>query len=151
VPDVVSIAKGMGNGAPIAGVCATDEIAMAFRPGDHGSTFGGGPLVCAASLATLRAFRDENIEENVNHVGLYLREKLNALPHVKETRGLGLMLAIEFDGDFAPDLVQAGLSEGLVLNCIGGNIMRFLPPLVCTEEDVDVMVDKLTALIERIG
>lgn len=149
VPDIVTIAKGMGDGAPIAGVCATDEIASEFGPGDHGSTFGGSPLVCAASLATLQAFQSERIWENVAEVGGYMRTKLANLPHVREVRGKGLMLAADFDCDIAPQLVDRALEEGFVLNSPRAHIIRFLPPLIVSKADVDALMDTLVILIEE--
>lgn len=151
VPDIVSVAKGMGDGAPIAGFCATDTVASELSPGEHGSTFGGSPLVCAASLATLEAFRSEKIWDNVAEVGGYMRAKLTDLPHVREVRGKGLMLGMDLDLPIAVQVVNRALDEGFVLNSTGEHTLRFLPPLICAKSDVDALVDMLKRIIPEMA
>ncbi len=147
-PDVVSIAKGIAGGFPMGMCAARADIARAFEPGDHGTTFGGSCLAVAAASATLQAIKDEGIAENATEVGAYLRERLAALPGVVEVRGLGLMCACDLaEGVSAPDVVMRGLDEGLLLNFTGPHTLRFLPPLVCSKADVDLLTEKLEALL----
>lgn len=147
-PDVVTIAKGIASGFPMGMCAARAQVAASFDPGDHGSTFGGSCLAVAAAEATVRALAAEDAAGNVERTGAYLREKLAALPQVEEVRGLGLMVACDLaEGVSAPDVVLAGLDEGLLLNFTGPRTLRFLPPLVCSKEDVDVLVQKLAALL----
>lgn len=147
-PDVVSIAKGIAGGFPMGMCAARADIARAFEPSDHGTTFGGSCLAVAAASATLQAIKDEGIAENATEVGVYLRERLAALPGVVEVRGLGLMCACDLaEGVSAPDVVMRGLDEGLLLNFTGPHTLRFLPPLVCSKADVDLLTEKLEALL----
>lgn len=147
-PDVVTIAKGIASGFPMGMCAARAQVAASFDPGDHGSTFGGSCLAVAAAEATVRALAAEDAAGNAERTGAYLREKLAALPQVEEVRGLGLMVACDLaEGVSAPDVVLAGLDEGLLLNFTGPRTLRFLPPLVCSKEDVDVLVQKLAALL----
>lgn len=147
-PDVVTIAKGIASGFPMGMCAARAQVAASFDPGDHGSTFGGSCLAVAAAEATVRALAAEDAAGNAERTGAYLREKLAALLQVEEVRGLGLMVACDLaEGVSAPDVVLAGLDEGLLLNFTGPRTLRFLPPLVCSKEDVDVLVQKLAALL----
>ena len=147
-PDVVTIAKGIASGFPMGMCAARAQVAASFDPGDHGSPFGGSCLAVAAAEATVRALAAEDAAGNAERTGAYLREKLAALPQVEEVRGLGLMVACDLaEGVSAPDVVLAGLDEGLLLNFTGPRTLRFLPPLVCSKEDVDVLVQKLAALL----
>ena len=148
-PDVVTIAKGIASGFPMGMCAARAQVAASFDPGDHGSTFGGSCLAVAAAEATVRALAAEDAAGNAERTGAYLREKLAALPQVEEVRGLGLMVACDLaEGVSAPDVVLAGLDDaGLLLNSTGPRTLRFLPPLVCSKEDVDVLVQKLAALL----
>ena len=150
-PDVVSMAKGIADGFPMGAVAARAELADLMRPGDHGSTFGGNALAAAAGLATVTALQDWEIGEHVIATGAYLAQKLAALPHVSEVRGRGLMRGAQFDVPIANELVSEGLEAGLVLNHIGDSILRFLPPLVVTNEQIDDMAERLAALIERLA
>ncbi|MDR0347454.1 MAG: aspartate aminotransferase family protein [Coriobacteriales bacterium] len=150
VPDVVTLAKGLGAGVPIGAVCARGVAAETFEPGDHGSTFGGSPLVIAAANATLDELEAIDAASRVAEVGIYLQKRLAELPYVTEIRGRGLMVGIEFDRPIAEEIVAAALTAGLVLNNIGHHILRLLPPLVCTKEDVDVLIEKLWTIVERL-
>ncbi|MDR2586932.1 MAG: aspartate aminotransferase family protein, partial [Coriobacteriales bacterium] len=132
VPDVVTLAKGLGGGVPIGALAAHGIAAEVLEPGDHGSTFGGGPLVVAAANATLDELVAMDAGKHVAEVGAYLRERLESLEQVTEVRGRGLMLGAELRDPIAEAVVEAGLEAGLVLNNIGHHILRFLPPLVCT-------------------
>lgn len=149
VPDIVSIAKGVASGFPTGMCAARADVACAYQPGDHGSTFGGSCLAVAAAYATLSTFVEEGLGGQIERVGVYMRDKLAALPHVVEVRGLGLMNAVDLDGEApaAGDVVARGLECGLLLNATGPSTLRFLPPLICTEAEVDVLVAKLKDLL----
>jgi acetylornithine aminotransferase len=147
VPDVVTLAKGMGAGAPIGAVAARGAVAGVLEPGDHGSTFGGSPLVVAAANATLDELEAMDVGAHVAKVGAYLQERLQELPGVVEVRGRGLMVGVELSEPIAEEVVTAGLAAGLVLNSIGPHILRFLPPLVCTKADVDVLIERLREIV----
>ena len=150
VPDVVTTAKGLGNGMPI-GVCmARGEAAELFVPGNHGSTFGGNPLACAAGNAVLDVIEADNLVERAAELGDRL---LNALKtglegsnRVKDIRGLGLMLAVELNED-APQLVAEALQQGVLINVTQGNILRLLPPLTLTDEEADRLASSVIDLV----
>ena len=148
-PDIVTIAKGVASGFPTGMCAARAEIADTYQPGDHGSTFGGSCLAVAAAHATLSTLMQEGFEGKVQEMGAYMAEALATLPHVKEVRGYGLMLAAELDegAPAAGDVVAAGLSEGLLLNATGPTTLRFLPPLVCEKGHVDILIEKLGAFL----
>lgn len=150
-PDVVSMAKGIADGFPMGAVAARAQVADLLQPGEHGSTFGGNPLACAAGLATVRTLVDEEIGEHVLSVGRHLRHRLTAMHHVTEVRGHGLMRGAELDAPVAARVVEEGLAEGLVLNRIGDSILRFLPPLVITRAEVDEACDRLEVLLDRLA
>lgn len=150
-PDVVTMAKGIADGFPMGAVAARAEIADLLVPGDHGSTFGGNALACAAARATLRAFDEAEIGEHVLSVGRHLRHRLTAMSHVTEVRGHGLMRGAQLDEPIAARVVEEGLSEGLVLNHVGDYILRMLPPLVISREEVDEACDRLEAIIARLA
>lgn len=150
-PDVVSMAKGIADGFPMGAVAARAEVADLLGPGDHGSTFGGNALACAAGLACVHEMIDEQIGEHVLSVGRHLRHRLAAMDHVVEVRGHGLMRGAQLDVPVATAAVEEGLAEGLVLNHIGDSILRFLPPLVITRDEVDEACDRLARLIERLA
>ncbi len=148
MPDIVTVAKGVASGMPMGLCAAREDIAASFGPGDHGSTFGGSCLAVAAAKATLETLAAEGIASHVEQVGAYLRERLEGLPGVVEVRGLGLMVAVDLaEGLDAPRVVERGLEEGLLLNYTGPQTLRFLPPLVCSTADVDVLVDRLARLL----
>ncbi|MBR1828813.1 MAG: acetylornithine/succinylornithine family transaminase [Atopobiaceae bacterium] len=150
-PDIVSMAKGIADGFPTGAVAARSELADLMAPGDHGSTFGGNALAAAAGRATVQTMLDEKIGEHVIETGAYLADRLSKLPHVIEVRGHGLMRGAQLDVPIATPLVDRGLEAGIVLNHIGDSILRFLPPLVVTEAQIDEMCDKLGKLIEELA
>lgn len=146
-PDIVSIAKGIGGGFPMGMCAARADVADVFSPGDHGTTFGGSCLAVAAAQATLAEIERQNIAEHVEEMGAYLRERLSVLPGVENVRGLGLMCACDLaSGINAPQVVANGLKNGLLLNATGPSTLRFLPPLICTREDVDALAETLPGL-----
>ncbi len=150
-PDVVSMAKGIASGFPTGAVAARAELADLMVPGDHGSTFGGNALAAAAGLATVTELVAQNMGEHVIATGEHLAKRLAALPHVSEVRGRGLMRGAQLDVPIANELVSEGLEAGLVLNHIGDSILRFLPPLVVTTEQIDEMADRLETLITKLA
>jgi acetylornithine/N-succinyldiaminopimelate aminotransferase len=141
VPDVITLAKALANGLPI-GVCAArGEWAEAFSAGDHATTMGGGPVVCAAALAVLDTIEKEGLVESARRVGEYLKGKLEELatrhPGVTEVRGRGLLLAVQFDSDCAADVVLECLNRGLLVNNVSPSAVRLSPPLILTTSDCD--------------
>ena len=143
-PDIMTMAKGIGGGVPMGGILATEKIASAFVPGDHGTTFGGGPLVCAAANAVLDVFDEDNILDNVNEVGEYFVSELKKLDKdiIAEVRGVGLMVGIELTkpgGEYVDKLREAGF----LINCTAGNVLRLVPPLTITKQDIDEFVKAL--------
>lgn len=149
VPDIVTIAKGVASGFPTGMCAARADVAASYQPGDHGSTFGGSCLAVAAAKATLDTLVGQGFADRVQEVGSYMRGKLAQLPHVVEARGYGLMNAVDLDDEApsAPDVVSKGLEAGLLLNATGAKTLRFLPPLICEKEDVDVLVERLGDLL----
>ena len=147
IPDVVSMAKGIAGGVPMGACAARASVAAAFDLGDHGTTFGGSNLAITAALTVFNTIEAEHIAENVEEVGAYLREKLAELDFVHEVRGLGLMVAADVSEDIdAPQMVLNALGKGLLLNYTGPHTLRFLPPLVCSKSDVDVLIERLKEL-----
>ena len=145
-PDCVTMAKAMGGGMPIGAICATAEVAKAFTPGSHGTTFGGHPVSCAAALAEVNELIDRDLAGNAKKVGDYFAEKLAKLPHVKEVRHQGLLVGVEFDDTISGVEVKHGcLDRHLLITAIGAHIIRLIPPLIVTEEDCD----KAVAIIEE--
>ena len=137
-PDIVSMAKAMGGGMPIGAICATEEVAAAFTPGSHGSTFGGSPVSCAASLAEIDELLDRDLAGNAKEMGAYFMEELKKLPHVKEVRGQGLLVGVEFDDKVnAVDIKHGCFDRKLLVTAIGSSIIRMVPPLILTKEDCD--------------
>lgn len=153
--DIVTMAKGLGNGVPIGTMLATEEVAAAFNPGTHGCTFGGNFLSCAAALATLDVVRDEKLMEHALQVGDYFQEKLHEWGAkdnlVQEVRGRGLMIGVQLSKPIARDLMKASLENGLIFNAVGDGVLRFLPPLNITKEDVDEAMLKLDAALQQVS
>ncbi|MDR2035699.1 MAG: aminotransferase class III-fold pyridoxal phosphate-dependent enzyme [Coriobacteriales bacterium] len=150
VPDVVTMAKGIANGFPMAAVAATGKAAEVLVPGEHGSTFGGNPLAIAAARATLAELIAQDLDTKALSTGTYFAEQLATLPHVQEVRGRGLMLALSLDVCCAPRIVGEALEHGMVLNAIGESIVRFLPPLTVSTEEIDELIGVLKGLLEVV-
>ena len=150
-PDIVSMAKAMGGGMPIGAICATEEVAKAFTPGSHGTTFGGHPVCCAASLAAINEMLDKDLAGNAKKVGTYFMEKLSTLPHVKEVRGQGLMVGVEFDDVNSVDVKHACFDRKLLITAIGSRVIRMVPPLIITESDCDKACDIIREAIEAVA
>ncbi len=128
-PDIATLAKALANGLPIGACLATEKVAEAFRPGDHGSTFGGGPVVCAAALAVLDEIEDHHLLANCRARSEQLRTGLDSLPGVVEVRGRGLLLAAVLDSDRAGAVTEFAREAGLIVNAVRPNAVRFAPPL----------------------
>lgn len=145
-PDIVTMAKGIGSGIVVGAVATVEEVGKALVPGDHGTTFGGNPLACAAVAKVVELFEKRNIPDHVNRVGEYLEKKLNELvqtyPVAKEVRGLGLMRGLECDAPVG-EICGLALEKGLFLLSAGTNVVRFVPPLVIQTAHVDEMAEKL--------
>jgi predicted acetylornithine/succinylornithine family transaminase len=148
VPDLITSAKALGGGLPIGALITGSRHAETFAPGDHGSTFAGGAVVCAAALAALDVLLDEALLARVRDLGEVMRERLATLPHVLEVRGRGLMNAIELDVDAPTVARRALLEERLVVNATGPTTLRFLPPLVIGEAEVEECVRRVGAVLE---
>lgn len=148
-PDAVSMAKAMGGGMPIGACCARKEVAAALGAGTHGSTYGGHPVACAATLASVSEILDNHLSENAKEVGAYFVEKLAKLPHVVEARGRGLLVGCEYDIPIAMDVKWNTFKRHALITAIGDNINRMIPPLTATKEDVDQVVEIMKAAIEE--
>lgn len=150
-PDVITVAKALANGLPIGGIVARDDVAAALQPGDHGSTFGGGPAICAAGRATIASLIAENVGENAVHSGEYLRAGLRALAEttgaITDVRGAGLMVGASLARPIAAEVGEKALGRGIVLNTIGTDILRFLPPLVCGKPEIDTLLSTLSDIL----
>jgi predicted acetylornithine/succinylornithine family transaminase len=153
-PDVMTLAKGLGGGAPIGAMLATEKVAASFQPGNHASTFGGNPLVCAAAIATLETILEDGfVLEHCNRMGKYLTEKLRQLKDdypekIVDIRGKGLIIALELTSDGIP-IVKDCLEKGVLINCTAGNVLRFTPPLIVEERDIDHLVDVLEEVLSK--
>jgi len=152
-PDVMTLAKGLGSGVPIGAILVKDSAAV-FVPGEHGSTFGGNPLVCAAAYATLKFIIDNDIVGNVRKVGQYLIAKLEGLKQkyqfITEVRGRGLLVAVEFKDDIGASLLTACLERGLLVNRVKPNALRFMPPLIIGNGEVDEAVGILDKALSSV-
>lgn len=152
LPDVMTLAKGLGNGVPIGACLARGPAAKTFGPGSHGSTFGGNPLACRAGLAVLDALKTANLPQRAKHLGSVLldgfRSRLGGRSAVRDIRGLGLMIGIELDRPCTALVVQA-LEAGLLINVTADRVVRLLPPLILDDTQVDLLVSDLSDLIER--
>jgi acetylornithine/N-succinyldiaminopimelate aminotransferase len=151
-PDIMSLAKTLGGGFPIGACLATDDVAEAFQPGNHASTFGGNPLACAAALATLEVMENDELVQNAAETGAYLKESLDKLQKqrtdVAEIRGTGLMVGVELSRDDAPAIAASCLKNGLLINPVGTSIIRFLPPLIVNREHVDAAIRILNKALD---
>jgi len=154
VPDIVTIAKGLGGGVPIGAFLASNKVAAAFHHGDHGSTFGGNPLACAAANAVLTEIEDEGLLANAQQTGEYLRHALVKLQAkypgiITEVRGKGLMLGAQLSME-GRDIVNSCLEAGIIINCTAGNVLRFVPPLIIKPVHVDEMIAVIDQVLAKI-
>ena len=152
-PDLLTLAKSLAGGVPIGALLIKKGIAESFRPGDHASTFGGNPLATAAGVAALSAILEEGMLENCEKVGSYflscLEEMKKKFAFIKEVRGKGLILGIELKME-GGSIVKEMLQRGILINCTMGNVLRFLPPLIVTREEVDRVVETLEEVFNKI-
>lgn len=143
LPDVLCLAKGLGSGVPIGAILASERGDI-LEPGDHGTTFGGQPFTTAVALATVRTIRDEHIPDHAAQRGQQLMSALRALddrhPVISEVRGQGLLVAVQFESDIGPQLVAACRERGMLCNVVKPNVLRLVPPLTITEDEVDAVV-----------
>jgi acetylornithine/N-succinyldiaminopimelate aminotransferase len=153
-PDVMTVAKALGGGVPIGAILAAPR-ADVFEPGDHGTTFGGGPLACAAAVAVIRTVEREGLVQHAAGVGDYLAESLHALAArgapIAGVRGKGLMLGVALNRDVARDVASAALEEGLIVNAIGDRALRLVPPLIITRDEVDLAVLRLSRAFDAVA
>ena len=153
-PDIMTLAKGLGSGVPIGAFMAKDRASV-FAPGDHGSTFGGNPLACAAGYATLRFIIDNDIAGNVERVGSYFITGLKGLKQkfdfITDVRGCGLLVAMEFSSDIAQSVTMACLDGGLLVNRLKPNALRFMPPLIIGNEEVDEALGILDKALSSVA
>lgn len=151
-PDIFTLAKALGGGFPIGALLAKDFVAKAFEPGDHGSTFGGNPLACATGLAVMDVLLNEGIVENSEKMGSYFIDRLKELAEkynfVKEVRGKGLMIAVELSIDKAIEIKNKCFENRYLIGSVGTNILRILPPLIITKQDIDGMIKMLDGILE---
>ncbi len=151
MPDIMTLAKALGNGVPIGACLARGEAANLFQPGNHGSTFGGNPLASRAALAVIEVLEDDNLAQRAEVLGNRLlkgfKQTLKDIQGIKEIRGKGLMLGIELDKE-APDLVGLALKEKILINVTAGNVIRLLPPLVMTDSEADQIIAILSILLK---
>ncbi len=153
-PDIMSLAKGLGGGVPIGAFMAKDE-ACAFEPGDHGSTFGGNALTCAAAYASTKYIIDNDLSQNSAEMGDRMGEALNTIKannsSVSEVRGMGLLWAVLFNSDIGPDVVANCNSEGLLTNPLRPNAVRLMPPLTVSANEIDQAMERLETAIKAVG
>jgi acetylornithine/N-succinyldiaminopimelate aminotransferase len=149
-PDIITCAKGLGCGVPVGAFAATEKVASAFEPGDHGTTYGGNPFVTAAVSKVFDLYEKENLVTHVREVAAYLEIKLNELTDkydvIVERRGKGLMQGLEFNGP-VKDYIAKAMDKGLIIISAGANIIRFVPPLIITKENVDEMISILESVL----
>jgi acetylornithine/succinyldiaminopimelate/putrescine aminotransferase len=145
-PDVVTMAKALGNGVPIGACWARDDVADAFVPGDHATTFGGQPLATSAARAVLQVMQDEDIPGRATAAGARMTKALEAIPGIAYVRGLGLLLGAELTDGNAKQVAAALLDLGVVVNAVTDTALRIAPPLLITDEEIDEAI----AVIEKV-
>jgi acetylornithine/succinyldiaminopimelate/putrescine aminotransferase len=154
VPDVITLAKALGNGLPIGACVARGEWAEAFQAGDHATTMGGGPVVCAAALAVIETIERDGLVENSRDTGAYLKGRLQELADrhegAVEVRGRGLLLALQMSSDCAADVVSACLDQGLLVNNVSPSAIRLCPPLILTRADCDEAIGILDGVLHGV-
>lgn len=155
-PDVMTLAKGLGNGVPVGAMLAKEKVAEVFTPGSHASTFGGNPLMMQAAIVTLETILEDGILlQECERLGGYFLRRLHALKEefssiIIDVRGLGLMIGLELTRECTP-VVKACMERGVLINCTAGSTLRFTPPLIVTEEEIDTVVDILENVFMRLS
>ncbi|MBO0715134.1 MAG: acetylornithine transaminase [Acidimicrobiales bacterium] len=145
-PDVVTMAKALGNGMPIGACWARSEVAAAFRSGDHGSTFGGQPLAASAARATLSVMQSEDVPARARRAGARLRQALQGMPGVDRVRGLGLLLGAVLTRPLAQEVAASAMASGLIVNAVAADVVRLSPSLLVTDEEID----QATAILGKV-
>lgn len=152
-PDVMTLAKALAGGPPIGAMVAREKYAEALSPGTHGSTFGGNPLMAAAAVATMKVLLEDDILDNCISMGAYLCHKLEQLqgeyPFISQVRGRGLMVGMELTIE-GGEIVKTALNRGLLINCTVGKVLRFVPPLIVTQVEIDQMVEILNGIFKEL-
>jgi len=153
-PDILTIAKSLGGGIPLGAFIAKDKIASSFKPGDHGTTLGGNPLACAAGIANLKILKEENLVEKCQKKGEYFKDKLKGLKErypekIEEIRGLGLMFGMELKEE-GQEIVKKCVEERVLINCVAKKVLRFLPPLIVEEKNIDYLINILDKIFEKM-
>ncbi|VAW51818.1 Acetylornithine aminotransferase [hydrothermal vent metagenome] len=154
-PDVMTLAKALGNGVPIGACLANKKAGEVFQPGNHASTFGGNPLMCATASTVIDIIQSENLQKNADEMGEYIlsafKDKLEKLDGVREIRGLGLMIGIELEADYlkqdCSELVKLALAKKLLINVTAGNVIRLLPPLIINKQQADTIINTVSELV----
>ena len=154
-PDVMTLAKALGNGVPIGACLANEKAGEVFQPGNHGSTFGGNPLTCATASTVIDTIKSENLQRNASEMGDYMlsafKDKLEQHDGVREIRGIGLMIGIELDPDLlqheCSTLVKLALEQHLLINVTAGNVIRLLPPLIIDQQQADTIINTVSELV----
>lgn len=150
-PDIFTLAKALAGGIPIGALCAKESVAQAFAPGDHGSTFGGNPLACAAGLAVMQTMLADKLSEHAEKMGNYLKEELLIMKQkhniIKDVRGLGLMIGIELAKDKAIEVKNMLFEKGFLVGSVGAGVIRLLPPLVIAKDDIDIFIEALDQVL----
>ena len=154
-PDIFTSAKALGNGIPIGAVCASEEVASAFEPGDHGTTFGGNPLATAAGLSVFKIFENENLVKNANEMGVFFREKLEELwkkhsDKITDVRCAGLLIGIELKEEIAKPVFNRLFEDGFLTSLCKGLTLRLAPPLIITKNDINLFVSELDIVLSKI-
>ena len=152
LPDILCSAKPLANGLPIGAVLVTERVAEVIHPGDHGTTFAGGPFVTSVANVVVDRISDPAFLQRVQEKGAYFKERLESLdnPHIVEVRGRGLMLGVQLDMPAGP-VVQAGYKHGLLLLNAGADVLRLVPPLIISNDEIDIAIDRLAAVLAEIG
>lgn len=154
-PDIMTLAKGLGGGVPIGAIVAKPDVANAFSPGDHAATFGGNYLACKSALTVINTINNDKLLENVNQIGSFIKNELNTLkkkyPFIKEVRGEGLMIGCEIDESInCQQIIQKALEQKLIINCIGGKVIRIAPPLILTKSQAQEGLKILEKIFSNI-
>jgi len=152
-PDILTLAKSLGGGLPIGALIAKEKVASSFKPGDHGTTFGGNPVACAAAIANLKILQEEDLFRKCQKKGEYFKAKLEGLKEkypekIEEVRGLGLMVGMELKEE-GQDIIKKCVEEGVLINCTAKKVLRFLPSLIVEEKEIDYLIEILDKVFQR--
>ncbi len=153
-PDMITLAKSLGGGLPLGALIAREKVASSFQPGDHGTTFGGNPVACAAALAFLKIIQQDNLLTLCRKMGQYFRDKLEVLKEkypddISEVRGIGLMVGLEVSKD-GQEIVKKMVEEGFLINCTAERVLRFLPPFIVREEEINLLIAALDRIFQKM-